>query len=441
MNSLRTRLLAAATVVLTVFVGVTGAALIEANRERAILAQEERMQGLVYALLGAADVGPAGEIVLPDEALTDPRLLTPASGLEARIFDGRNVQVWRSPSALALPVSPAPLPVGQARFATPPARESQFRLDYAVLWYGEGDTPFRFTFQVSEAAEAFFLSEAGFARRLWLWLLVPAGILVVAQLTVLAWALRPLRRMEAGLKALEAGQKDRLDPGYPKELEPLRRALNALLAAEQGRRQRYSDALANLSHSLKTPLAAARTLIGNPRLDRAALGDHVERMDRIIRYHLGRAAAGAPGGLQAPQPVAPVLRRLGDTLAKVYAAKDLELALALDTGCRARLGEDALFELLGNLLDNACKWARAEVRVAVACEQGDTMVTIDDDGPGFPDDDLPRWLNRGARADQQRDGQGIGLSVAYEILRSAGGDLDLARSPAGGARVRVRLPG
>lgn len=441
MSSLRTRLLAAATVVLTVFVGVTGAALIEANQERALLAQEDRMQGLVYSLLGAADVGPAGEIVLPEGALTEPRLLNPASGLEARIFDDRNTQVWRSPSALAIPVSPTPLPVGQARFTTPATREEQFRLDYAVLWYGEGDTPFRFTFQVSEAAEGFFLSEAGFARRLWLWLLVPAGILVLAQLAVLSWALRPLRRMEAEVNALEEGIKDRLDPGYPAELEPLQRALNALLAAEQDRRQRYSDALGDLSHSLKTPLAAARTLLANPALDRIAVGEHLDRMDRIIRYHLGRAVARAAGALKAPQPVAPVIRRLGGTLAKVHVAKHLKLAYAFAADCHARIDEDALFELLGNLFDNACKWARHEVCIALVCDGDNTFVTIDDDGPGFPDEDLSHWLERGARADQRQDGQGFGLSVAYDILRSVGGGLELARSPAGGARVRVRLPG
>ena len=272
-------------------------------------------------------------------------------------------------------------------------------------------------------------------------MLVPAGTLLLAQLGVLAWALRPLRRMEAEVKALEGGRQERLGTGYPQELKPLQRALNAFLAAEKGRRQRYSDALGDLSHSLKTPLAAARSLLANPGLDRTAVGEHLDRMDRIIRYQLGRAAAGAPGALQAPQPVAPVIRRLGSTLAKVHVAKGLNLHYALDDDCAARIGEDALFELLGNLFDNACKWARSEVRIALACKDGDTLITIDDDGPGFPDADLGRWLTRGARADQRQEGQGIGLTVANDILGAVGGSLELERSPARGARVRIRLSG
>lgn len=440
MNSLRTRLLTAASLVLTVFVAVTGAALIQANRERALLAQQQRMEGLVYSLLGAADVGPEGDVVLPAEALTEARFLQPASGLAARIFDGHGNLVWRSRSALMVPVPPAPLKVGESQFVAPENRDGQFRLDYAIRWYSDEDASYRFNFQVTEAADAFFISETGFARRLWLWLLLPAVILLIAQLGVLTWALRPLRHMAVEVKALEAGRKERVDAEYPRELKPLQRALNALLTAEEVRRQRYTDALADLSHSLKTPLAAVRTLLDKPSLERAAIDEHLGRMDRIIRYQLGRAAAGAPGALQAPHPVAPVVRRLGNTLAKVHAAKRLRIDYELDDACTARIGEDALFESLGNLLDNACKWGDKQVRITLHCGNSDAIITVDDDGPGFPDADLERWTVRGARADQRREGQGIGLTVANDIIRASGGRLELARSPAGGARVRVRLP-
>ena len=440
MISLRTRLLAAASVVLAVFVAVTGVALIEANCERAQLAQRERMQGLVYGLLGAADVGPSGELSLAAEVLAEPRFRQPASGLEAAVFDAGGGLVWQSPSMLEHPTPPDALPVGKWRFRPPAADTGHFRLDYAVRWYNEQDTAFRFVLRVREEGDAFFVAEAGFARRLWFWLLLPATVLLLAQLAVLAWALRPLRVMEHELKALEAGRQDRLLGAYPKELGPLRNAFNAMLTTEERRRQRFSDALADLSHSLKTPLAAARALVAKDSAAQEPIDEHLDRMDSIIRFQLARAAMEAPGLLAAPLAVESVIRRLGATLLKVHAERGIALEYELASGCTARIGEDALFELLGNLLDNACKWARHRVAIAVNCDGSGTRITIDDDGPGFPEDDLARWIERGARADQQLEGQGIGLAVASDILRAAGGRLALQRSPSDGARVVIHLP-
>jgi signal transduction histidine kinase len=104
------------------------------------------------------------------------------------------------------------------------------------------------------------------------------------------------------------------------------------------------------------------------------------------------------------------------------------------------MDEDALFDSLGNLLDNACKWARQQVRVTATCNDSVITVVIEDDGPGFPDAELATWLERGARADQQREGQGLGLAVSRDILVTAGGDLRLGRARGGGARVEALLP-
>lgn len=440
MNSLRARLLAAATLTLTVFVAVTGVALIEANRERALLAQQERMQGLVYGLLGAADVNPSGEFSLAVETLAEPRLLRPASGLEATVFDDSGTPVWRSPSSFAAASLTIPPAVGDARFEAPETAEGRFTLDYGVRWYSDDNAAFRYTIRVSDDAAAFFVAERAFAQRLWLWLLVPSAALLLAQLAILAWALRPLRRMEREVSGLQTGHQQRLGGGYPRELKPLRDSLNALLDAERSRRRRYSDALGDLSHSLKTPLAAARSFLAQTNVKPDAVAGQLDRMNRIIRYQLARAAAQAPGIMQPPVTVLPVARRLCDTLSRVYPARALHLTQEPGHDCTARIEEDALFELLGNLLDNACKWARRDVRVTIACHNDHTRIDVDDDGPGFPDTEVARWLARGARADQQHEGQGLGLAVCHDVLRSVGGELALEKSPAGGARVIVRLP-
>jgi len=440
MTSLRTRLLAAASVVLALFVVITGFALAEANRERAVLAQLERMRGLVYALLGAAEVDDTGAMTVIPEILGEPRFVQPASGLEAVVFDARGHAVWHSPSALGPPLESAALPVDEWRFTRAESGKERFALGYGVRWY-IGDQVFRFTLQVSEDAGDFFGAEAAFERRLWLWLGVPTVMLLLLQLAVVTWAIRPLRHMAEEVRALERSEQQRVTGRYPRELMPLKGALNTLLSAEQTRVRRHRDALEDLAHSLKTPLAATQVLTGRIVADqRQPIQEQLERMDDIIRYQLTRAAAKVTTGLHPAVSVAPVAQRLRDTMAKVHAQKELTLRIDGDPACTARIDEDALFEVVGNLMDNACKWARREVVVAVACNEGGTRIQVDDDGPGFPDTDLAQWLERGTRADRRQAGQGLGLSVAYDILRAAGGNLELSRSPSGGARVSLVLP-
>jgi len=438
--SLRARLLAAASVVLVLFVTITGFALTEANLERAAMAQQDRMRGLIYALLGAAEVDDSGALTIVPETLAEPRFIQPASGLEAFVIDGNGATVWHSPSSFSPPAEAPTLPVDTWSFDRARSARDRFTLGYGVRWH-INEQVFGFTLQVTEEAAAFFAAEQVFARRLWLWLGVPAAILLLLQLAVVTWALRPLRRMAGEVQALERSRQQRVEGQYPRELMPLKNALNALLTAERTRVRRHRDALQDLSHSLKTPLAAARTLVARLNGDGQAIDEQLQRMDHIIRFQLGRTAVKVPLGLHQAVPVAPVARRLRDTMSKVHADKVLDIELLCIEECSARIDEDALFEVLGNLMDNACKWARRSVVVEVSCNEGTTTINVDDDGPGFPDTDLALWLERGTRADRQREGQGLGLAVAYDVLRASGGDLALHRSASGGARVTIRLPG
>ena len=439
MMSLRTRLLTAASAVLAVIVAVTAFALIEANRERALVAQQERMKGLVFGLLGAADISAAGALEIAGLERVDPRFARPESGLSAAAYDAAGSRVWRSISASAgLPAMA--LGVDEWAFLEAGDADGAFVLGYGIRWHHDQDA-LRFTIQVAENAGAFFAAEAEFGRRLWLWLTVPAAVLLLLQIAVLNWALRPVRQMAGELHDLEQGRQLALAGRYPRELSPLARAVNALLSAERSRRARYQNALADLSHSLKTPLAAARSLLDRlPPEAAEEPGAQLQQMARIIRFQLSRASSQAPAAFLPPIDPAPVIDRLRNTLGKVYQDKHLHLAREGNSDCRVRIGEDALFEVLGNLLDNACKWARREVRIGLLCDEAATRIFIDDDGPGFPDQDPDRWLERGTRADRLSEGQGLGLAAAHDILMAAGGQLKLARSPLGGARAEVHVP-
>ena len=223
--------------------------------------------------------------------------------------------------------------------------------------------------------------------------------------------------------------------------------LNALLDGERTRIRRYRDTLGNLAHSLKTPLAVMRQSLGSGATAKDALNTEIDRMSGIIEHQMKRAAAS--GGVllgQAPVDVAPIVSELRAALLKVYGNKDLLFETVLAPEAQF-IGDRAdLTELLGNLLDNACKWAKARVRIAVSVneEAGSRtalQLIIDDDGPGIAEADRARVLQRGGRADEATPGHGLGLAMVHDTVALYGGSLRIDGSSFGGARLELALPG
>lgn len=440
--SIRNRLLLAASVVLLVFVGLCGAALENAFRDSARDAQQERMRGVIYALLGAAEQDAEGRLALRVDALPEPRLRQPQSGLEAALLDDTGAELWRSPGSSApLPVVIGP-EVGKWKFErlddTGP-----FALSFGLRWIGEQDLPRRYTVLVVESPELYETQLATFRRTLWSWLLAASAVLLAALLLVQRWGLAPLRRLVRELQGVEAGRQQQIAADYPRELTPLTGALNAMIVSERNQLTRYRNALGDLAHSLKTPLAVLRGLAGDTRLadePRRQLEDQVARMQEIADHQLTRAAAAGRRTLAQPVWVLAVAEKIIAALRKVYASRTLVFDLAIPAELQARLDAGDLHELLGNTLDNAAKWARGRVRVSGTRDSGALALVIEDDGPGFPEDPQ-RLLGRGVRADSQVPGQGLGLAAVAEIVGAYEGQVQLERSPElGGARVVLRIP-
>ena len=217
------------------------------------------------------------------------------------------------------------------------------------------------------------------------------------------------------------------------------RNLNRLLESETRRATRYQQTLGNLAHSLKTPLAAARSLLAERDSPDTAVADQLERMDAIVRYQLARpaAAAGRITGRGAVE-VLPELHLLLDGLDKVYRDKGVGAELDVADGLYFDGDRGDLIEIVGNLLDNAYKWCRHRVLVAVRPDDDQLVFTIEDDGPGI--DDIGGALERGIRLDETTPGTGIGLPVANELVALYEGSLEIERGPLGGALIRVALP-
>ncbi len=233
---------------------------------------------------------------------------------------------------------------------------------------------------------------------------------------------------------MEAGSRTSLSGSQPRELTGLATNMNALLKSERQRVERYRNTLGNLAHSLKTPLAVMRsTLAAEPTTGRRheIVDQQIDRMNAIVQHQLKRAAAsgGAVVGQSAVE-VAPMLVELRAALSKVYPQRDLLIEIGAPEGIAFAGDRGDLFELLGNLLDNACKWCRSRVRVTAArLSAADVRtrlrISVEDDGAGIASADRERILERGARADEQVEGQGLGLAMVREIVDLYDGTLEI----------------
>jgi two-component system sensor histidine kinase PhoQ len=221
--------------------------------------------------------------------------------------------------------------------------------------------------------------------------------------------------------------------------------LNALIDTERRRLQRYRHTLDDLAHSLKTPLAAMRTLIAElkPRVPGdavEALNRELERMDQRVSYQLRRARASGSTGLGTePVPVAPIIVDLQRTLDKVYRDKRIHCELVLAPSASFRGDPGDLTEILGNLMDNAYKYGRSRVRVATVATPARLVITIGDDGRGITPEEAAHLFRRGSRADESVPGHGIGLAVVRETVELYQGSLSVGRSELGGAELKVEL--
>ncbi|MEO8628275.1 MAG: ATP-binding protein [Betaproteobacteria bacterium] len=447
MRSLNARVALSAGLVLAVFVALAAFALERAFRDSARSAREERLLAQVYLLMAATEVSPAGQVTLsnaPAEASFD----LPGSGLYATIADAQGHPVWRSRSALSVN---APfitsIPAGTQHFEQVDARgHSYFLQSFGVTWSAKPRS-YPLTFSVAEDLKAYSQQLSVYRHTLWGWLGAGTVLLLAVQWATLRWGLRPLRLVADEVRRLEQGEQQHIEGNYPTELKALTDNLNTLLSHERAQQKRYRDALADLAHSLKTPLALVRGVLSRPQpqADVArSLEEQVERMDRIVGYHLQRASASARSRLLAPQPLRPAVERVSRALHKVYAEKAIVFDVDVAAALRFRGDEGDLLELLGNVLDNACKWCHARVRInaKLDSDRADALVlTIEDDGPGIEEADAQRVLQRGTRVDQTVPGHGIGLAVTRDIIDAYEGRIVIARSMLGGAAVTMVLPG
>jgi two-component system sensor histidine kinase PhoQ len=437
-RSIRARLVVGAALVLLAFMAGAGLAVQRAHADSVRVAHFARLQGTVYLLLAAAELDADGALQMP-AAFAEPRLSLPGSGLYASIFNTARNEQWQSPSAIG-----ADLPfqrdatVGQWRYDTLEQPGADFlAATYGVRWATTQQREAPLVLSVLEDKAEFDREIAAFNRTLWSWLGGAAFLLLFAQTLLLEWALGPLRRVALEIRRIENGDQARIEGSYPPEIAGLTDNLNTLIGQERVRQTRYKEALSFLAHSLKTPLAVLRTGLDEPAQLPAMVAQQVARMDDIVQHQLGRAAASGAARFAPHLLLAPVLARIRDSLNKVYADKGLAITVDCPPELSWRIDEGDAFEILGNLMDNAAKWARHSVAVRVWREAGRLFIRVEDDGPGFSD--VQSILQLHVRLDERVPGHGVGLAVVNELVASHQGELKLSRADLGGARVEIVL--
>jgi two-component system sensor histidine kinase PhoQ len=447
-HSLSRRLLVTVSVPLALFFGVMMVVLDNGFREVIDRSLQQLLDSQMVALIAAAEPQPDGKYA-PEPSDLAARLRTPRSGLYAQIVTHKKA-IWRSPSTAGAPIDFGPaLAPGVRQFSFTNDGRERIEIESRGIEFEDRTGHVELTFSVAAGLTPYEQQLWSSRRKLFGWFIGLMLVLLVALAALLRWVLSPLRRMEREIHEVEEGRSEALGGGYPRELSGVATNLNSLLMGERKRVSRYRDTLGNLAHSLKTPLAVMRAaLASNNSVSGEVLNPEIDRMSAIIEHQLMRAAASGGALLgQAPVDVAPILAELRVALLKVYARKDLSIELAIAPNCQFVGDRGDLTELLGNVLDNGCKWCKSVVRVTASVDgsfatRERLSIIVEDDGPGISAEDRIRIGQRGVRTDETVPGHGIGLAMVQDSVEMYGGALTIGKSESlGGAKFALRLPG
>lgn len=454
-GSLRRRLLAATVVVLVLALVAAGLLIGGLFREHVTQQYREGLRLQLDQLAGATAFDADGKPQVDAARLTDPRWQRPYSGWYWQVDGAAQPGLLRSrslwDSTLALPVDPLADGAVHAHDGNGPRGQPLIILERSV--HDPGRPGDRWRLVVAGNTEGLESAVARFRGQLALSLLLLFALLAAASWAQVAVGLAPLRALRAALDALRGGRAARLDGRFPREVQPLVDDFNAVLEQNAAVVERARKHAGNLAHALKTPIAvlqhAADQLAdgkAEPATVAQAIAQQLDVARRQVDWHLARSRAAAQlrSGAEAT-PVLPVLQGLVRVLERVHADRGLRIALEVPATVSSACEEQDLQEMLGNVLDNACKWARSAILVTAGARHEDgrslLCIRVEDDGPGLDALQLAQLPVRGKRLDETIPGAGLGLAIVQDLVEVYGGRLTLERAALGGLAVQLCLPG
>jgi len=452
MMSITSRLLITASLVLTVCLGIVGWVLEESHREAVEKAMKDRVQNQLYSVIAAIDLGVNGRMFMPQN-LPELRFSKPGSGLYGNILSHDGSQHWQSNSALGMEIPYLyDLEQGDIEYKVVRAAngEKLLTISMGLSWKVNGKAE-AFTFSVAENMFDYYQRLNDYRKNLWTWLFGVGVVFLLIQAVIIRWSLSSLRKVSDDLQAIEQGNKDQLEGLYPKEISGLTANLNAFIRSEREHISRYRNSLSDLAHSLKTPLAILQNEIESNATRvvlKSTLSDQVERMGQLVDYQLQKAASSGRTILAAPISMDTLTQRIVNSIKKVYVDKNIKTFIEVSPDAVFNGDKGDILEILGNVIDNAFKWANDYVHIEICFEKDSgykknnlnvLTILVEDDGPGFADVNVREVLLRGVRADEQVQGHGIGLAVVRDLVQLYNGKLELGRARFGGARVKLTM--
>lgn len=428
MYSLRRRLLVSAIGLIIVFFGVLGVVLTAAFKDTVLSNSEDALRNQILLLMADIELE-ENSIVMPTR-ISEPRLSQADSSLYAQISSPLTGIVWRSESLLdsQLPITQAA--PGEFKFLDySTTDDARLHMSFGLSWEtDDGDVPL--IVHVAELAEPYLKRVHRYERSLWLWLSALGSALVALLLMVLSWVLKPLKKVSKQVGEIEQGQRRRFDEDYPNEVSQLTQNLNQLLNFEEQRITRHKEVLGNLAHSLKTPIAVMSGIEYSSN-NKPQVGQQLDTMRSIIEYQLQSASAVGRRRFSKPMMIAEPTAQVVASLTKLYTDKNITILSEVPSDMVFYGDQGDWMELIGNLLDNACKWAESKVTMRIiktavdehASSRTGVSLLVEDDGPGIDADIKKTVLERGVRLDSQTPGHGIGLHIVKGIVEAYGGTI------------------
>ena len=446
--SLGARLFLSAAICCALVLVLAGIGLTTFYRRSAERGFDERLSVYIKELIADLAAPPETERQAIGD-LGEPRFDLPLSGWYWQIIrlDGERPSIRASrslvggqlPKLLDQPITPNARGLRESYISGPDDRS--LRILEREIDVGEDG---RFTVAVAAPSDEIDADIRDFRFALTMTFLLLGLALVASTIVQVRYGLRPLKRLGAAVGMVRTGEAPRIIGDYPPDLAPLAGELNLLIDANHEILDRARTQVGNLAHALKTPLSVVlnEAEAGDGNLPQTVKTQAAIMRDQV-QYYLDRARAAAlSGALGGVAEIAPSLDALIRTFAKIAQGRSIAGSHGVPASARFRGDRQDLEEMLGNLLDNAFKWARAQVTVSLGRPDGvgRIVLLIDDDGPGLPDEALADVLKRGRRLDEGTPGSGLGLSIVVDLAKLYGGELTLERSPLGGLRARLVLP-
>ncbi|GHG68397.1 two-component sensor histidine kinase [Alishewanella longhuensis] len=392
---------------------------------------EQKMEVHMYAILSELHLTD-GKIELNNNTLA-PDFYRPDSGLSAFVTDGQRL-LWQSDSSLnqEFQVPEIQLTPGQHIFYELEQAETEYQILSIAFLFDSGDSAQPLAIHVVQSHEMLMAPHKSFRSTLLRWFTGIAAGLLLLSILAYYWTTKPLTRLDHEIRQLERGKQDHLTGNYPSELNVIKEDLNLLLASQNRQKLRYRNHLSDLAHALKTPVAVLRT---SPLAQQPELKEQIDRITAMIEHQLKKASSSGQDIWKKQTPLLPLAEKLINALRKIYRDKGCVIELACAEQAFFRGDETDIMEILGNLLDNACKACNKKVLVKV--EQHPFTLIVEDDGPGIAPNKRQELFERGTRLDTYVDGHGVGLSIVAELVNSYSGTISIADSELGGARFTL----